>query len=412
METPKAFETPLPSAGVGPGTGPAASRPRRRQRSAVAAVGGMLLVVTGCGSDSPDAAVTAAQAQVSAKEKSLADAESAAAAAADEFCGASATYITALDVYGDILTDTEPTVGDVKVGGQELTEPRDETIQAGQAAVSAQEELVQAEQELADAQVKLAEAEASAAGEDPPEPVEGGETVDEPLAAPATIERVQRAEADFATAQEGITDDTTLAKAGEQFNSAAVALEMSWLRLFAEVGCLTDEQQEEAAIAVSEYTATLQGALSEAGYYDGDVDGVYGPETVEAVEALQAANGLAQTGTVDKATEAALRSELAALGGVAAEQETASTAAVQQTLKLAGYWTGPVDGQWTDELTAALEEMQADLGVPVTGTVDSATIKAFEEALATAQESPSPSPSASQTTGDEEPAESSPATEG
>ncbi|MGB8382867.1 MAG: peptidoglycan-binding domain-containing protein, partial [Dermatophilaceae bacterium] len=36
------------------------------------------------------------------------------------------------------------------------------------------------------------------------------------------------------------------------------------------------------------------------------VDGVYGPATVEAVQALQKANGLPQTGTVDKATEKAL----------------------------------------------------------------------------------------------------------
>ena len=71
----------------------------------------------------------------------------------------------------------------------------------------------------------------------------------------------------------------------------------------------------------------------------------------------------------------------------------ASTAALQQTLKLAGYWDGPVDGQWSDELSQALEAMQEDLGVEPTGTVDAATIAAFEEALATARETPTPSPS-------------------
>ena len=90
---------------------------------------------------------------------------------------------------------------------------------------------------------------------------------------------------------------------------------------------------------------------------------MYGPETVAAVQALQKANGLPQTGTMDKATEAALRTELVAEGGATAQQETASTAAVQQTLVLAGYWDGPVDGVWTDELTEALEAFQSDLGV-------------------------------------------------
>jgi peptidoglycan hydrolase-like protein with peptidoglycan-binding domain len=148
---------------------------------------------------------------------------------------------------------------------------------------------------------------------------------------------------------------------------------------------------------VETYTTTLQKALADAGYYQGEVDGVYGPKTVAAVEALQKANGLPQTGTLDKATEKALRTELAAKGGAAAQEETASTAAVQQTLKLAGYWDGPVDGVWTDALTSALEALQKDLGVKVTGTVDAATVTAVEKAIADAGQSAKPSGSASPT---------------
>ena len=207
--------------------------------------------------------------------------------------------------------------------------------------------------------------------------------------------RVQEAEAEFSAAQAGITDQTPLAQAAEQFNAAAVALEMAWLQLLGDSGCLSDAQQEKAAKAVETYTTTLQKALADAGYYEADVDGVYGPKTVAAVEALQKANGLPQTGTVDKATEKALRTELAAKGGAAAQQETASTAAVQQTLKLAGYWDGPVDGVWTDALTSALEALQKDLGVKVTGTVDAATVAALEKAIADAGQSASPSRSPS-----------------
>jgi peptidoglycan hydrolase-like protein with peptidoglycan-binding domain len=210
------------------------------------------------------------------------------------------------------------------------------------------------------------------------------------------VSRVQEAQAELAAAQAGITDQTPLAEAAEQFNAAAVALEMAWLKLLGDSGCLTDAQQEEAAEAVAGYTTALQESLAEAGYYEAEVDGVYGPKTVAAVEALQEANGLPQTGTVDKATEMALRSELAAKGGAAAQQETASTAAVQQTLKLAGYWDGPVDGQWSDALTDALEELQTDLGVKVTGTVDAATIAALEKAIAELGSSASPGPSTSE----------------
>ena len=144
--------------------------------------------------------------------------------------------------------------------------------------------------------------------------------------------------------------------------------------------------------------------MRDAGYYDGEVDGVYGPQTVDAVEALQEAHGLPSTGTVDKATAAALQDDLAAKGGATAQQEVAATAAVQQTLKLAGFWDGPVDGVWTPALTEALRTFQTELGVEPTGTVDAATIAALETAIAEAQTDPSasatsepPTPSSSET---------------
>ena len=365
---------------------------RRRPQVPLAVAGIVLVVLSGCSSDPQESAVTVAQAQVSAKEQALADAESAATAAAAAFCAASSTYITALDRYGDVLNQTAPTVGDVKDAGADLTKPRTDTVDAGDAAVSAKEAVAQAEQDLAEAQASLAAAEAAAAGEAPPEPEEGEDEGTSPSDPPATVARVQQAETEFAAAQAGITDKTPLVQAAEQFNAAAVALQVAWMQLFAESGCLSDAQQEQAAEAVHDYTAALQQDLADAGYFDGKVDGVYGPETVDAVTALQKANGLPQTGTMDKATEAALRAELEAAGGAAAQEAMASTAALQQTLTLAGYWDGPVDGQWTDELTDALKEFQSDLGVKPTGEVDAATITAFEEALAAAQATPSPSP--------------------
>ena len=169
------------------------------------------------------------------------------------------------------------------------------------------------------------------------------------------MNRVKQAESELSAVQRGITDQTPLSQASQQFNAAVVALEMSWLRLFADAGCLTDEQQVQAEAAVRDYTTALQQSLLDAGYYDGAVDGVYGPATVDAIEALQKAHGLPVTGTVDKATAAALQSDLAAKGGAIAQEAVASTAAVQQTLKIAGFWDGPVDGQWSPELTEGLE---------------------------------------------------------
>ncbi|HWS58652.1 MAG TPA: peptidoglycan-binding domain-containing protein [Actinotalea sp.] len=332
----------------------------------------------------------AAQAEVTAAQAALAEADTEAVATAAAFCSTSSEYITALDRYGDVLNDTEPTVGDVTTAGADLTDPREETVEAAEAAVAAHDAALQAQQDLADAEAALAAAEAEAAGE-PAAPTEATDTPSaEPLVPAATVERVQQAEAELATAQAGITEQTPLRQAAEQFNAAAVALQIAWMQLFAEAGCLSDEQQVQAAAAVTTYTLALQQALFDTGYYTGAVDGVYGPATVAAVEALQAANGLPQTGTVDRATEAALRAEVEALGGAAAQQSTASTAAVQQTLALAGYWDGPIDGQWTDALTEALMTFQTDLGVPPTGTVDAATIVAWEAALADVLDPPAP----------------------
>jgi peptidoglycan hydrolase-like protein with peptidoglycan-binding domain len=371
------------------------SRPGRKP-GAVAVTGILLLALTGCSGDTQDASLKKAQATVTSKEKALTEAQAAAKAASTEFCTASTAYITAIDRYGDVLNATAPTVGDVKDAGSDLAQPGDDAQKAAQAVADTRAGVTTAEQELAEAQAALAAAQASASGTTPS--AAPSSKAPSPSPTPVGVTRVQEAEAEFTAAQAGTTDQTPLAQAAEQFNAAAVALEMAWLQLIGDSGCLTDAQQDTAAKAVSSYTKTLQQALADAGYYDAKVDGIYGPKTVAAVEALQKANGLPQTGTLDKASEKALRAELAAKGGAAAQEETASTAAVQQTLKLAGYWDGPVDGVWTDELTVALEKLQKDLGVKVTGTVDAATIAALEKAIAdigaepTAVPSTSPSP--------------------
>ena len=369
------------------------------------AVGGatLMLALAGCGGDGDGStAVKAAEARVSAKEKAVTDAKADLADKSAEFCGASQTYITALDRYGDVLNETTTTVGDVNDAGSDLEKPREDATAKAEAAVEAQQTVVDAKQELADAKAALAEAKNPAPS---PETTPPGSSSPKPLAPAASVNRVEQAESEFSTVQQGITEETPLSQASQQFNAAAVALEMSWLRLFSDAGCLTDEQAVQAEAAVRDYTTALQKSLRDAGYYDGEVDGVYGPATVDAVEALQQAHGLPSTGTVDKATAAALQGDLAAKGGAIAQEAVASTSAVQQTLKLAGFWDGPVDGQWTPELTKALKDFQTELGVKPTGTVDGATVAALEKAIAKGR--PQPSGSASATRAPTTPSDSS-----
>ena len=354
-----------------------------------------MLAMAGCGGGGDGSTgAKVAEARVSAKEKAVTDAKSDLEDKSSQFCGASQTYIRALDRYGDVLAQTAPTVGDVRDAGSDLEQPREDALAKAEAAVAAQQAVIDAKQELAAAEAALVAATSSQGTASASSSAPADTSSPKPLAPAATVNRVEQAESEFSTAQQGISDRTTLSQASQQFNAAAVALEMSWLRLFADAGCLTDEQHVQAEAAVSDYTAALQQSLQDAGHYDGEVDGVYGPATVDAVEALQKTHGLPVTGTVDKATEAALQSDLAAQGGAIAQEAVASTSAVQQTLKLAGYWDGPVDGQWTPELTAALEDFQTQLGVPPSGAVDAATVAAMEKAIEGARSAASATPSA------------------
>jgi murein L,D-transpeptidase YcbB/YkuD len=355
-----------------------------------------MLALSGCGGGGGEGSteVKVAAARVSAKETAVTDAKAELADTSAQFCGASKTYIVALDRYGDVLTQTAPTVGDVTDAGSDLEQPREDALTKAEAAVEAQQAVVDAKQELADAQAALAAATSSGAGS-PSTPA--ATTSPKPLAPATTVNRVKQAESELSAVQKGITDQTPLAQASQQFNAAVVALEMSWLRLFVDAGCLSDEQHVQAEAAVRDYTAALQQSLLDAGYYDGAVDGVYGPATVDAIEALQQAHGLPVTGTVDKATAAALQSDLAAKGGAIAQEAVASTAAVQQTLKIAGFWDGPVDGQWSPELTTAVKDLQTELGVKPTGAVDAATIAGLEKAIAELQSAASATPSSTST---------------
>ena len=111
----------------------------------------------------------------------------------------------------------------------------------------------------------------------------------------------------------------------------------------------------------------LQTQLQQAGYYEGEIDGLYGPQTVDGVKRLQSDNGLPPTRVRRRGTPTRSEDTLAELGRQAAEQELTQIAALQTVLTLTGYWTGPIDGIWSDELTTALQAFQTALGVDAPG---------------------------------------------
>jgi len=271
-----------------------------------------------------------------------------------QFCSDVEEYVTALDTYGGLFEDVELTVGGVQSAGDDLEPAREAVLDS--AAVF--REAVEADPDAA---------------------------VDIVLVDPESIEVVEEAEAAFDDAVAGIDQRTLVTEAGVAFTSAAYQLQVAWTRLFVDAGCLDEEGLVNASQWVSDYVTALQTDLATAGYYRGEVDGVYGPETIAAVEQLQEDFDLPVTGLMDPASQAALAEVLG-------QQESAQVAALQGILTATGHYGGPIDGVWSLEVEEALKEFQTELGVPATGVVDAATLRAFEAALAEAGVPPPPPP--------------------
>jgi uncharacterized surface protein with fasciclin (FAS1) repeats len=275
-----------------------------------------------------------------------------------QFCSDVEEYVAALDTYGGLFEDVELTVGDVRSAADDLDPAR----QAVMDSAAAFREAVEADPESA-VTIELLESE--------------------------SIDSVEEAEENFDAAMAGINDRTRVVDAGVQVSSAAFALQVAWVRLFSDAGCIEDEA--EATEWVYQYVAALQTDLAAVGLYDGRVDGIYGPQTIAAVERLQEDAGLEVTGLPDPATQRALAQLLG-------QRESAQVAALQGILTATGHYTGPVDGAWSDAVEEALRALQTELGVPATGVIDAATMRAWEAALAEAGNPPAPEPTIPATT--------------
>ena len=239
---------------------------------------GLAVVAAGCGSDDsssdsssvvsgPDS-VAAAEARVTTAQTDLDTAKGTLTSAQKQFCTDATDYVTALDRYGKLFTDSKATVGDVKTGGADLVAPKESVTSSAAAIDAAKSDVAKAEQELADAQAALADAQA-AADSVATSATTAAPTTTTTLVPPATITRVKQAETDLETAAAGITDSTPLLEATAAYNSAAFALEVAWLKLLADAGCLTDAQQAEAVAQVTAYTRGAADGLADGGLLQG-----------------------------------------------------------------------------------------------------------------------------------------------
>lgn len=141
----------------------------------------------------------------------------------------------------------------------------------------------------------------------------------------------------------------------------------------------------------------LQQALKIKGYYKDVVDGKFGNNTQNAVKAYQKAMGLTQTGKADYATIMKLFGKVATttvtndpqMNGITkiSQITVPSTSrkgdsgknvlALQQALKIKGYYTAAIDSKYGDKTVAAVKAFQKAKGLDQDGVAGNATIKAL-----------------------------------
>jgi peptidoglycan hydrolase-like protein with peptidoglycan-binding domain len=113
------------------------------------------------------------------------------------------------------------------------------------------------------------------------------------------------------------------------------------------------------------------------GYYSGPIDGIYGDETTAGVKTMQEDLGVPVDGIYGPETHAALGEAAASI-----------VVEIQTVLADYGYYTGEIDGIYGEATTAAVEQLQTDLGVTVDGRVGPETVAAFNEAVASGELQP------------------------
>ncbi len=136
---------------------------------------------------------------------------------------------------------------------------------------------------------------------------------------------------------------------------------------------------------------SVQEKLHQAGDYAGRIDGVWGADSVVALQRFQQAHGLQVTGQLNQATVATLGlntdvllqgPQTAAGPVVAAPPATGTLApesvrAVQGRLRGLGFYHGLVDGVWGPSTQAAIAEFQHSRGLEPNSQLNPATVAAL-----------------------------------
>jgi peptidoglycan hydrolase-like protein with peptidoglycan-binding domain len=131
----------------------------------------------------------------------------------------------------------------------------------------------------------------------------------------------------------------------------------------------------------------VQAHLRDAGAYHGSVDGVWGPDSVSALQRFQADHQLQATGQLNQATATALNLDPLVLLGVQQANlppppspttlAPASVRTIQEKLTKLGFYNGGVDGVWGQSTQSAIQRFQENRGLQPNGQLNAGTLAAM-----------------------------------
>ena len=139
-----------------------------------------------------------------------------------------------------------------------------------------------------------------------------------------------------------------------------------------DVNYITREQDSFPILRLNstgKYVRYLQFLLKIDGYAVGQVDGVFGPNTQNAVRAFQQANGLSPDGIVGRLTWYKLNNLTPSARTLRLGDYGAEVKYLQQKLYSKLYNVGPIDGIFGRQTEQAVKEFQAENGLVVDGIV-------------------------------------------
>ena len=152
----------------------------------------------------------------------------------------------------------------------------------------------------------------------------------------------------------------------------------SGFTIIEEIGVVTSGPFDEyiGIGSIGSQVTLLQEALRAQGYYNGDIDGIFDQELLDALNAYQEDNNLPLSGGLNSQTVFSLNQNMSQDGQTSTSftglielgMSSGQISKIQKLLKDQGYYNGAVDGVFGEDLCSSLQQYQRDNNLTVSNS--------------------------------------------